>query len=395
MYRETGEEFDAYLGNDPDALDHYAGEIDFDRIADGIGEYEDETESELEVYCECLEDSVGVEKCKSCSHTIDCHLAACNASRHLLALRLGPSQYCVCHAEVNQARCKGCGHKRNCPRVDLLSCKKKKHQRILFESNPSLCSCQGDTSLAMCATCRHRQSCVLSAGCSNQIMHTVTHIPDLISRALDNEYRGDQPQVEGVMNNHEKPFRNSGKRWSKEEDELLIERFQSELRYEDIATLHERTPNAIKLRLIFLAFPQMKEAIASAKSPNAESQGWSTDEVAILSAAFTSGLSIDALAAGLNRQPLDVMHECVVQGLASPKPLIEYREPPPPRGWTKAELLRLREDFRRKLPIDLMASNVGKSPAAILAMLYKMGEIQDSEVNSMLFDASQIAYPED
>lgn len=395
MYRETGEGFDEYQGNDPDALDNYVGEIDFDRIADGIGEYEDVRESELEVYCECLEDSVGVEKCQSCSHTIDCHLAACVASRHLLALRLGPSQYCICHAEVNQARCKGCGHKRNCPRVGLLSCKKKKHRRTFFEANPSLCSCQGDTSLTMCTTCKHRQSCALSAGCSNQIMHTVAYNPDLNSRILDNENRGDHPQVEGVMNKHEKSFRNSGRRWSREEDELLIERFQSELRYEDIATLHQRTANAIKLRIILLAFPQMKEAIASAKSPNAESRVWSTDEVAILMAAFTSGLSIDALAAGLNRQPLDVMHECVVQGLASPKPLVEYREPQPPRGWTKAELLRLREDFRRKLPIDLMAMNVGKSPAAILAMLYKMGEIQDSEVNSMLFDASQIAYPED
>lgn len=375
MYRKTGEEdeYDSYEGNDEDALDHISGEIDFDRFLENSQDLRDLDDPKN---CECWEESS--DTCFACEHAIECGRNNCTDAEHVLTLKFGSPSSCPCNHFANAVQCGGCGHNEVCYQELLIDCEAGRHSEWVAYMNLDFCECEEEQSKDRCAECSHAAHCENTSFCGSKEFHQLISAIDEVEDEMPAAPGGDLP--------------NAGKHWAISEDEQLIREYSASMAISEIAQDHGRSERSIWMRLVHLSFQNDANVADTLKIRKFELIEWQDGQIIVLRTSYLAGVSPATLAQVLERNVVDVAKKIVELGLANPKVLPNYRQVKNFRRWTSAELTQLREDFRNKLPIDLMAENAGRSKYAVLSTLYSLGEISDNEVNGLIQDASSTAY---
>lgn len=336
LHELMGDEQGLNSSSSPHPIDPYEStEIQGDFSFLNSGEWEQETDFQ-EVDCECLLGNSIL--CTECFHDLRCADSDCSADRHLKSLKFGLPNECDCFNDSSADPCTRCGHHPTCP-IPTASCTKSSHS----------------------------ESTTLSES-------------DSLKRVVEK------------LTDNEAPTSNAGKYWTAEEDERLIRAYSASRSFGEIAIEHGRTERSIWMRLVHLSFQSEPDVSIVVKSKKFELSTWQAGQIEVLTSSYTAGVSPATLAEVLNLNIVDVARKIVELGMANPKILPAYRQVKNFRRWTTVELTQLREDFRNKLPIDLMAENAGRSKFSVLSTLYSIGEIGDKEVNELIQDASSAAY---
>lgn len=319
------------LPNDPYESTENQGDFSFLNS----GEWEQDTDFQ-EIDCECLFGNSIL--CAECFHDLRCADSDCNADRHLKSLKFGLPNDCDCFNDSSADPCARCGHHPNC-------------------HIPTAC----------CTKSSHSESTTVSSS------ETASSIQENLVET-------------------EAQTSNAGRYWTAEEDERLIVAYSASRTFGEIAIEHGRTEKSIWMRLVHLSFQHEPDVAIMFKSKKFELSEWQAGQIEVLATSYTAGVSPATLAEVLDLNIVDIARKIVELGLANPKVLPKYRQVKNFRRWTSAELTQLREDFRNKLTIDLMAENAGRSKFAVLSTLYSIGEITDNEVNDLIHDVSSKAY---
>ncbi|MFM2031001.1 MAG: hypothetical protein RI927_621 [Actinomycetota bacterium] len=374
MYRQTGDEdgFDPYEGNDEDALDYISGEIDFDRYVESMQDMHDSDDPRN---CACWDESNDL--CSTCEHDIECDRPNCGDEGHVLSVKFGNPTSCSCANFSDVVRCNGCGHKESCYEERLFDCEAGRHSAWVAYMDLDFCECDQENAENGCAECAHEADCENTSFCSCVEFHQLAKSFGVTSESAISSV--------GLVSN-------AGKYWTAEEDERLIGAYSASRTFSEIAIEHGRTEKSIWMRLVHLSFQNEPEVAIMFKSKKFELSEWQASQIEVLATSYTAGVSPATLSEVLDLNIVDIARKIVELGLANPKVLPKYRQVKNFRRWTSAELTQLREDFRNKLTIDLMAENAGRSKFAVLSTLYSIGEITDNEVNDLIHDASSKAY---
>ncbi len=377
MYRKTGEEdeIDVYEGNDENAFDHITGEIDYDRLLEGLHE---EGCSESAESCGCLDPTAWL--CSACEHTLDCDSVACVDEIHKFSLEYGNPKECLCASTPKQLhKCEFCGHKKSCEDEVVSNCSAVHDSSHAKYAIAAGAAASATTLGCNCGQCGHEAGFDPEPKCVSQ---------ELLSETLKNEATFKRKELEP----DDFVLSNAGKAWSLREDQKLIKGYSVHQSLDSLAKNHSRSTAAIWMRLVLLSFQAEAKISDELKQRAFEISDWGEDACSVVTASLSVGISVPKLADVLDKDVVDVARKVVELGLANPKVLPKYREVNPNRRWTSAELAQLREDFRHQLPIDLMAENAERSKISVLSMLYALGEISDDEVNEMLSRAAPTAY---
>lgn len=325
--------------------------------------------------CACWEDSNNL--CPKCEHDIECERPNCGDEAHVLSVKFGNPRWCACANFSDVVRCVGCGHKESCYVERFYDCEAGRHSAWVAYMDLGFCECDQENTENGCAECTHESDCENTSFCSSVEFHQSVKSFDTTSESVISSV--------GSMSN-------AGKYWAEEEDERLIRAYSASRTFSEIAIEHGRTERSIWMRLVHLSFQDVPDVAIEVKSKKFEFSVWHTGPIEVLTTSYTAGVSLATLAEVLELNIVDVAKKIVELGLAKPKTLPAYRQVKNFKRWTLVELTQLREDFRNKLPIDLMAENAGRSKFAVLSTLYSIGEITDKEVNELIQDASSAAY---
>lgn len=376
----SDEGWEVWLDHSEKRLEKVSEYLDHDD--DGSGVYEDDDEQDLNllhkkrmISCECFTWKQSI--CPECQHDFSCEQVVfldddpddpdCEDQEHILKFQ---TKDCEC-LDSEFAHCPRCSHIFTCLEAD---CENLEHETELKKqrfNNIEYCYCFG--ALNACVTCGHIGKCDTGDLC-----------PD--SRLFHENFKGQETESSKVP-----VF--AMKRWTREQDELLIELYKTQTGFDEIANQLGRTQNSIIARLVKLSFncpsEQIKRFLARLNSGYLK---WPNHEIDALAILFAANQELDVIEKQLNRDSVSLAFQLVILRLASPATLPEYGLPKKIQQWTAAELTQLRVDFRNKVPIAFMAENAGRTKYSVLNVLYSLGEITDSDVDAMLQDASTTAY---
>ena len=318
------------------------------------------------------------EVCSDCKHYVDCNDGSCSVEAH-------EAMQCGCH---DDELCPECSHGPSCSdRV----CQDRFH-----------CDCR---SLDTCLECDHGSDCI-SSECDDPIhccdKVTVCEYCDHDLSCMEqpckkgHHYELGEEEIPGdtdVLNTPEVQNsyrRNSGQRWSLGEDEYLCEAYLNGEPLDDIAHFLERTPLAIRARVVKLTLGDDVKPFRVTDALH-DVETWDSEEVEFLRFLISREKPLDEIASKLEKDVDSVARKLVEERMITPQPMQPTQYPVLPNyeklmalSWTQASQRLLNGLKAGSVTMAAVCSQVGTTPLSVLARLSHDGELGAINWNAVL-----------
>jgi hypothetical protein len=170
--------------------------------------------------------------------------------------------------------------------------------------------------------------------------------------------------------------------------------YKAGLVIESMATTFQRTPGALRARLVKLCFEANGvNLLRSVVKPEGDGKVWDREDDDLLEALYSAGLAMPLLSKSLRRSEWVIAYRLVDLGIAVVGPLDQIRYAGEGlasktknafRGWKHEEFQYLRTAFVEGQELAELAELTGRTEINCLVALHAAGEIQTKDLDAAL-----------